>query len=312
MHRPYRVRDGVHTSRTTSAETSFRALCCTACGGALLFDVGPAEHGAPHQIEPRLSCPQCGAIERVMPAEGPVPRRPDPVPPEVIGAQVNLIFTGVARPAPPIVALSCPSCAAVSDHPATTISLRCGSCGGSLQRADLGGPNPPVDGMLPLQIGRDEARQRIVAGFTWRNVSPAKRKLFRDAELTLTYLPYLVHAAEVHNEYAAQRATRRHRTPNGPDTFSGWVPVAGTLQVRVDDVAWLADLAGDGAQAVHLGTRPKNPSELHEAVAFRPEYLAGCLARLPDAGCRTASVGKRARGGCSGRERHHVVCTHRR
>ncbi|WP_019874640.1 hypothetical protein [Sporichthya polymorpha] len=285
---------------------AFVALPCSNCGGPLRYNPGratgwqdvaadkfsdrdPAAEFASlfRQSEPQLRCISCGHTDPIAVEETAVADRE--LPPD---EESDVVPTRMPE-------LRCPACAA---NPLTTaenvggqkVATACASCGASLVRADLPGAQWwRIDGVLPLLVDEDTARERMLEQCSLVRCAPKNRALYRKAELTLHYLPVIQFSADTITTYAG-RVGRTHRDRDDHSTSTTWEDVSGTLELPVE-VSFFTDPKVE--EAIPRGQVSRVPLPIpgkwrrvntfepifspNAAVAFGRDYLAGLEAYLP-------------------------------
>lgn len=221
---------------------------------------------------PMLRCRHCGRAEELA-AAGDADAIGSPVPPDGAGSP--------SVPAPgEEVRTSCPQCGAETAMSPKVLAEVCDSCGSTLLRPALieGGPGrPAIDGVLPLTIDEKLARKRLMQYASWRRVPLGQLRHYRAAELTLTFLPYVVFTGGASVDYVGRKMTRREREGKA----AKWKDVSGHFEHSACSSSMPA--SQDGMSARPESKVPVPPLYGGEqAVPFRADYLAGARGLAPD------------------------------
>lgn len=261
----------------TDAASGTVAVACASCGGGLVY--APEVAVAPENAAPGtglLHCAQCGAEEKVE-TGGEIAARP-------VEAALALEQTTQASARDGLdKQVTCPKCGGGFGFTDTLATTTCRFCGAGLQRSDIRDApgRPAIDGIVPLAVHPDCAEREINVWMKreWKAPGMGVQKASR-GPLSTVYLPYFVFDADVAVTYRGERAENESTDrETGTTTYSRWRPIDGTTEMRLSDIVTVAD-----------GSAPAQPKwldfyaakELHAAVPFQPELLAGALCRLPD------------------------------
>ncbi|GAB3134510.1 hypothetical protein GCM10027289_26490 [Tsukamurella serpentis] len=246
-----------------------RTYPCGNCGDSLVYDPALA----------KLRSPSCGSTFPVM-LDGGRELRPHPLGPtmKALYAQPQ---TGVR---PPVVdhEVVCQNCGGHTLFSGTLTATRCPYCNTAIQRTDvqIAPTRLPIDGVLPLRVGEDQARQNIAAWINSRWFAPSEFKKYRVlGAFSSLYLSYYSYDAEVSTEYSGARGTHRTRRDRdgNVETYTDWWPVSGRVH---DSIARLAESANTGLDTARV--RELEPWPTEQAVPYTPEFIAGHLARTYD------------------------------
>ena len=251
------------------AEPTGRTFPCERCGGDLVFEIGAQE----------LACPYCGFAKAIALDEDAEICEQDLL--AALESQAEL-RTPEETETHEII---CPSCHATVVFRGTLTASRCAYCGSPIQRDDANRAEHrvAVDAVLPFAVEGDAARgavRRWLRSLWFAPRAFAHREV-PDAVADV-YLPYWTFDAATFTRYAGERGTvRRRRAKRGARTSSEtelcWTPAAGAFQRLFDELPVAADTALPRPLLRRLGPWP-----FAEAYPFRPELLAGHLAKTYD------------------------------
>ncbi len=239
-----------------------RRFPCESCGAELELRPGA----------PELACPYCGFVRAI-------PLEPDAVV-EERDLEANLARLARQRaegrgPEPEVLEVRCRDCGATVLFRGTLTSQACAYCGGPIQRTDVhrAAHRAPVDAVLPFEIDRERARERVGRWLRSRWLAPGEFLKKRVPErLQAVYVPFWTFDAAVFARYRGRRGIRR-------DKKIRWTRSAGRFQHFFDDFPVPADSSMPRALLERL-----EPWPLERCQPYRPDYLAGCLAKTYDAG----------------------------
>lgn len=253
------------------------AVACSSCGGGLVY--APEVAVAPKLAAPGtglLHCAQCGAQEKVE-TGGEIVARPVEAALALEQAAQASSRGGLDKQ------VTCPKCGGGFGFTDTLATTTCRFCGAGLQRSDIRDApgRPAIDGIVPLAVHPDCAAARMDSWLKseWTKSDFAVQRATR-GPISTVYLPYFTFDVDATVTYQGERAESSSTDKEtNTTTYSGWRPIDGTAEVRLNDIATVAD-----------GTAPSRPewldryaaTEMHAAVPFQPKLLAGALCRLPD------------------------------
>ncbi|NNM33580.1 MAG: hypothetical protein HKO53_10965 [Gemmatimonadetes bacterium] len=248
-----------------------RTFPCEACGADLVFHVG----------EQALGCGYCGWTKPLEFSDDAAVEEQDL---EVRLAQLRE-RRQEDRPRSTLREVQCEACGARVSFAGSLTSQDCPYCGMPLQveGAHHEPDRIPVDGVLPFQIERGEARANLTRWVQSRWFAPNEfKRRGADGRFTGVYLPYWTFDSVTTNRYSGERGDRYTTTiGSGKNrrtvTRVRWSPASGAFQLSFDDVLIVG---GDGLPLERL--RGLEPWALEKTVPFREEFLAGFLARTYD------------------------------
>lgn len=168
---------------------------------------------------------------------------------------------------------ACPNCHGHLGFTGTLTATACPFCAAPVQRADIHAAenHVPVDGIVPFAIDTDAAEAAVRRWLRTVLFAPtAFKRSGTPGSVSAVYLPFFTFDAGTVTNYTGQRGKRISKTVL-------WRDVAGTVTKVFDDVAVPAEDSMDRKRLREL-----EPWETSVAVAFRPEFLAGALARRHD------------------------------
>jgi hypothetical protein len=306
-----RVTDPQNTSAPASTEAgsvygprlALATQACTKCGGPKAFDPGrdplwkDTLYGAINRfsyirtknqrrefeharkgLTPSVSCTMCGLREELPPLGAA---------PAVRHSATGSAQESAAQPAP-TAPFSCAACGAVVPASGNVVSAICESCGNTLINSgavNTGVRGSGVDGLLPLAIDPVTARRRLMQRCNVLNVPARKRHYYREAEMRLTYYPYVVFSP-------APAGTPTTGSPGAPAPVT-WAqiaaqagPVSGAVDPELSAPVLAARRAEDAKPTKGKHLVPPLYGAAY-AVEFQPEYLAGAWSVGPDSSCDT-------------------------
>ncbi|WP_019204452.1 hypothetical protein [Tsukamurella sp. 1534] len=246
-----------------------RTYPCANCGDALVYDPALGE----------LRSPSCGSTYPVV-LDGERYITSHPLEPTM-----DALHEQARRSSAPRVVdheVVCQNCGGHTLFAGTLTATRCPYCNTPIQRTDIqvAPARLPVDGILPLRVGQDQARTNIEAWVNSRWFAPREFKKYRVlGSFTSVYLSYYSYDAEVTTDYSGSRGvhrTRRDRDGN-IQTYTDWWPVSGRVH---DSIRHLTECANLGLDEPRV--RELEPWPAEHAVAYTPEFVAGHLARTYD------------------------------
>lgn len=251
-------------------------LECANCGGALLFTPGA---GA-------TTCIQCASTFPIA-ADGTVGAEhaleaavSDPRARE--GGDTGTTATDVLDRE-----LVCPNCQGAVAFVGTLTATRCPFCGRPVTSDDVrAAPDRfPVDGIVPFGLDQKAAEKHVRDWMSQRKWAPtAFQKRTATGTFSGVYLPFFTFDADTATDYRGRRGTTRTRTVTDKDgktrteSYIDWEPWEdGHVETKLDDVPISAESSVDRGRMQDLEPWPTT-----DAVPFRPEYVAGFLARRYD------------------------------
>jgi DNA-directed RNA polymerase subunit RPC12/RpoP len=246
-----------------------RTYPCANCGDSLVFDPASGQ----------LRSPGCGSLYPVvLDREKYIAKHP-------LGPTMNSLYrqlNATGRPQLVDREVVCQSCGGRTLFSGTLTAVRCPYCNTPIQRDDIqvAPARLPIDGILPLQVGDDQARANIEAWVNSRWFAPREFKKYRVlGSFTSVYLSYYSYDAEVDTDYSGsrgERRTRRDRDGN-VETYTDWYPASGRVH---DSIRQLTETANTGLDDQRV--RELEPWPAERAVPYTPEFVAGHLARTYD------------------------------
>lgn len=255
------------TGPSGAAAPGVRGLSCPSCGGGMHFDPGSSG----------LKCPQCGAIREI--ASSPTPRW-RPFDPDAVssGAEASLSPRpeGDSPDAGPDQELLCPNCGGRAGFVGTLTATRCPYCGSPVQRTDIrtASGRLPVDAIVPFALSEDQAREHLHGTMHKIWLAPkAFRNLHTSDAFAAVYLPFFVFDIDTRTYYEGQAGELGGMTGE-------WKPLPdhpyrrGEIERRFENVSILAESSIAKRDLGYL-----EPWPVATALAFRPEFIAGCLCR---------------------------------
>lgn len=180
----------------------------------------------------------------------------------------------------------CQSCGGHTVFTGTLTALRCPYCNTPIQRDDVqdAPTRLPVDGVLPLQISRKDAQQRIENWINTRRFAPNAFKKYRElGSFTSIYLPYFSYDAATTTSYTGMRGIWRTETYTDSEgrtqtrTVTDWYPAAGVVNNDFEDVTGHASQGLDDEKITALEPWPMTYSH-----PYSPQFVAGHLSRTYD------------------------------
>lgn len=261
---------------------------CTACGGGLAFS----------PLNRTLVCPQCGREEPISGDDTPPGERDLHA---VLAAGASPHGPSPAeRPAPEGLGqeLVCPNCHGRVGFVGTLTATRCPFCAAPVQRSDIAAAPDrlPVDGIVPFGIDQNVAQDGVDQWIAGRWFAPnGFKKYSRTGSFAGVYLPFFTFDADTVTDYTGQRGDNYTVTVGSgknrrTETRIRWRHASGTVGVGFDDVAIGAENSLEPDRMRNLEPWPTG-----QAVTFRPEYVAGKLARSYDRDLATCHVDAQAR-----------------
>ncbi len=246
-----------------------RTYPCANCGDALVYDPDIG----------KLRSPSCGSTYPVL-----LDTRKALIP-HPLGPTMNALYARASSAAAVQVVdheVVCQNCGGHTLFSGTLTATRCPYCNTPIQRTDVqvAPARLPIDGILPLRVGDDRARENIEAWINSRWFAPREFKKYRVlGSFSSVYLSYYSYDAEVTTDYSGSRGThhtRRDRDGN-LETYTEWWPVSGRVH---NSIRQLAESANTGLDSHRV--RELEPWPTEQAVTYTPEFVAGHLARTYD------------------------------
>jgi predicted RNA-binding Zn-ribbon protein involved in translation (DUF1610 family) len=252
-----------------------RIFPCDQCGADLEFSVG----------QQSLQCPFCGAIKQIAVAtEWPLiehdylkvldqlqQRKTVDLPPQDAETGYHQV--------------RCESCGAEVVFQGTLTSSSCPYCASPLQRAGVHDVQSgiAVDGMLPFQVPREQAAERLAAWVKSRWFAPNQfLRQGAQGKFSGCFFPYFTYDSVTFTKFTGRRGDHYYVTVGSgknrrTERRTRWTPVSGSFQRTFDDV--LVMVARDEHREL---LRELEPWPLGQCRPFAPEYLAGFFARTHD------------------------------
>ncbi len=249
-----------------------RTYPCSACGGALEFDIGVQ----------RLRCPHCGNEQDIIEDAGRVSAEQD------FQAAVAASRTRATSEGPQLVGekeIVCQSCGGHTTFSGTLTATRCPYCATPIQRDDVhdAPARLPVDGVLVFQVDEASARGSLEAWIKGRWFAPGEFKKYRRVgSFASVYASYFTYDADASTWYEGRRGDTYTVTVGSgqqrrTETRVRWRRASGRVDNVFDDICVLAN---DGFDRAKVGALEPWPTA--SARAFSAEYLAGHLCRTYD------------------------------
>ncbi|MCP4507510.1 MAG: hypothetical protein GY826_14105, partial [Fuerstiella sp.] len=182
--------------------------------------------------------------------------------------------------------LRCDSCGGNVEFIGTLTSTHCPYCGSpvQLENAHKCEENRiPVDGVLPFQIERQQAKTNLQKWVDSRWFAPNSfRKQGAEGKFNGVYLSYFTVDSMTFTAYSGQRGEHYWVTVGSGknkrrEMRTRWYPASGRFQRFFDDVVVLANTGLNRKFMLAL-----EPWPLQKVVAFNQQMLAGHLARTYD------------------------------
>ena len=182
--------------------------------------------------------------------------------------------------------LRCDSCGGNVEFVGTLTSTHCPYCGSpvQLENAHKCEENRiPVDGVLPFQIERQQAKTNLHEWVNSRWFAPNSfRKQGAEGKFNGVYLSYFTVDSMTFTAYSGQRGEHYWVTVGTGknqrrEMRTRWYPASGKFQRFFDDVVVLANTGLNRKFMLAL-----EPWPLQKVVAFNQQMLAGHLARTYD------------------------------
>lgn len=249
-----------------------RVFPCEKCGAELTFNIGGQN----------LTCPHCGHIQALHFDSAASLQEQD------FHAMLDKISAwrqaGIADEQGTS-EVRCAACGGTVVFIDSLTSSECPYCGVPLQREQvhLSPQRVPVDGVLPFQIVREQAAQRLKAWVASRWFAPNEfLKQGASGKFSGVYLPFWTYDTLTANAWSGRRGDDYTVTVgSGKDrhteTRTDWTTVSGHFQRFFDDVLIFAARGFPDWMM-----RGLEPWRLEECVPFNQELLAGLLARTYD------------------------------
>ena len=250
------------------SEDQGRMFPCEGCGADFKFHIGAQA----------LKCPFCGHEKRIElgdsspTAEHDLHRMLDRLVEQRQGQGQALEGAEIR----------CTSCGAQVVFSGTLTSTHCSHCGSPIQRKDVheAKDRVPVDGMLPFQVKRREAREEMKKWVKSRWFAP-NEFLARGVEGKFAgiYMPFWTYDTFTSNWYTGERGEHYWVTVGSGKNRrrvrrTRWWPASGNFQRFFDDV-----LVCGAKEIPRKQVRELEPWPLSAAVPFSPEAMAGFLAQ---------------------------------
>ena len=256
-----------------------RVFPCDGCGSDLKFHIG----------EQSLSCPYCGHVKTIDLSDEAAIVEKDYHSTLAEAAELRKKRRentseaekdqGTAAPRKEV---SCGDCGATVEFVGSLVSTDCAFCGQPVQidRARQAEEALPVDGILPFEVNRESARQRLRDWVKSRWFAPnAFKKAGVQGKFSGVYLPYWTYDSMSFNRYVGQRGEHYYVTVGTGknqrrERRTRWYPASGKFQRFFDDVLVVATRA---LPAKLL--RKLEPWPLGRAKPYDQSFIAGFLAR---------------------------------
>ena len=253
-----------------AAESGHVDFRCTNCGAPMAWDPGVDA----------LACEYCDNVVPVPRGEGSILERPL--------AAARGLPRGFGRE---LRVTSCRNCGAKVSFDESSVSEDCVYCGSSSvlsQEANRNALAP--ESVVPLDLSRDEVRDRFRAWSKRLWFRPNALKTARDVRATGIYVPFWTYDCAVHSQWSADSGTYYYVTRpttvmvNGKPTIrmervrkTRWRPAWGERDDAYDDCLVPASKGLPPEKLAKLGG-----FDISGLVPYRPEYLAGWRAEEYD------------------------------
>ncbi len=244
---------------------------CSGCGGQLVFNIDAQA----------LKCPHCGAEEAIVHAEGAAVE-------EQRFSRALAAAHGKGNRVHQMEGekeIICQGCGGHTTFVGAFTSTRCPYCATPLQRTDVhdAPERLAVDGVLPFQIGDDDAAALLKKWIHGRWFAPNEFKKYgRAGSFESVYAAYFTFDADATTDYRGQRGTNHTRTVGHGDnrrtvTETRWAPAQGRVFNSFDDIMVLGNTGFDPKYVDRLEPWPS-----HRVQPFNPDYMAGHLSKTYD------------------------------
>ncbi|MBB6174819.1 DNA-directed RNA polymerase subunit RPC12/RpoP [Nocardiopsis mwathae] len=237
---------------------------CQGCGARLEFAPGTRH----------LQCPYCGGQQAIA-----APRR------KVREHSYDELMAKQRRPAAELAPqrFLCQGCGAHTQG--DVLARGCQFCAAPLVADTSQDLQVEPEAVLPFAVDRDGARDALRSWVKTRWFAPNRLKKVSEAEtMRSTYLPHWTFDTRTVSDYKGKRGEYYYVTETYTVTVDGkqeertrkvrktrWYPAKGTVRRDFDDVLVPATTQVDNARLDALEPWPLKK----QAVAYRPEYLAG-------------------------------------
>ena len=266
-------------------ESGSRTFPCEGCGADLAFDIGVQS----------LKCPYCGHVKAIEIDDSAVVAEQDLY--AMLARIAEQRAIGVSDEVE-LCEIRCTSCGAIVTFAGTLTSTECAYCGDPLLREDVHDAEHrvPVDGVLPFAVSRESAGGNLRKWVQSRWFAPNDFKQ-RGAQgrFSGVYLPYWTFDSMTFTRYTGQRGEHYYVTTGTGknkrrERRTRWYPASGKFQRFFDDVLVVAGIGLPQKRLYAL-----DPWPLEGCLPFKPELLAGFLARTYDVELEDGLVIARAR-----------------
>ncbi|MEQ9410583.1 MAG: hypothetical protein RIK87_22800 [Fuerstiella sp.] len=287
LHRHDALTTGVGT---TGAGQTFdagqgRIFPCESCGADLEFRIG----------DQSLACPYCGHVKQIeLEVDADVVeqdfhdmlerlrvRREEAARSRTQAGDLDQTDDQTTRNE-----LRCDSCGGNVEFLGTLTSTHCPYCGSPVQLENAHKSSErriPVDGVLPFQVERRQARENLAQWVASRWFAPNQfRKQGADGKFNGVYLSYYTFDSMTFTVWSGQRGEHYWVTVGSGknrrrERRTRWYPASGRFQRFFDDVLVLANTGLNRKYMLAL-----EPWPLTKVVPFNQQMLAGYLARTYD------------------------------
>ncbi len=249
-----------------------RIFPCLECGADLVFNIG----------QQAMVCPYCGAARKIEFAEDAKIVEQDF---HAALEKLRQLKENKQAEEPEYNEVRCESCGSDVIFNGALTSTECPYCGSPIQREKVhsGGFRIPVDGVLPFQIGHDQAHLLLKDWVKSRWFAPNDfKKRGVDGKFHGVYLPFWTYDTLTFNRYTGERGdnytvtvgTGKNRRT---ETRTRWSSASGQFQRFFDDV-----LINGSNEFAKTKIQDLTPWPLGESLPFTQEVLAGYFARTYD------------------------------
>lgn len=230
---------------------------CSSCGATLVFD---GECG-------NLKCDHCGSIKEVVRDRRVVERGFEDMVDHSKWSEGN------------IASYRCSNCGATTMLSATSIATKCPYCSSPVVLDEQSIDSVRPDTAVPFNIGRDRARQAMLA---WRKKKFWAPKKFQNSQsldgMVSTYAPVWTFDSDTTTHYNGRVGYRRTRTVkrNGKtttETYIEWRHISGAIDQLFDDIVVRGS---EHIPEKYFGKLLPFPQSQY--VGYDDDYLAGHIA----------------------------------
>ncbi len=245
-----------------------RIFPCPSCGADLEFHIG----------QQALQCPFCGHGEPLMEVKEEVGEQNL----EAMLERMVALRRGGAAERVETQQVECEACGAQVEFTGSLTNTKCAYCGSPIQRSNIhrSEERVPVDGVVPFQVERSQAHERLKRWMRSRWFAPgAFKKRGAEGKFNGVYLPVWTFDAMTFTQYQGERGDGHSVTigtgkSRRRETRIRWTSATGSFQAFFDDII----VAARQALPQNL-LRALEPWPLESVRPFSEELLAGYQAR---------------------------------